>query len=66
MPDFVPGSDGTNTDEGGFLQSLREPLPSLTETPPNTPMVTESSTPSGGARIRVDATVRQFRRYPLW
>ena len=46
MPDFVPGSDGTNTDEGGFLQSLREPLPSLTETPPNTPMVTESSTPS--------------------
>ena len=46
MPDFVPSSDGTNTDEGGFLQSLREPLPSLTETPPNTPMVTETSTPS--------------------
>ena len=46
MPDFVPGSDGTNTDEGGFLQSLREPLPLLTETPPNTPMVTETSTPS--------------------
>ena len=46
MPDFVPGSDGTNTDKGGFLQSLREPLPSLTETPPNTPMVTETSTPS--------------------
>ena len=46
MPDSMPGSDGTNTDEGGFLQSLREPLPSLTETPPNTPMVTESSTPS--------------------
>ena len=23
MPDFVPGSDGTNTEEGGFLESLR-------------------------------------------
>ena len=46
MPNFVPGSDETNTDKGGFLQSLREPLPSLTETPPNTPMVTETSTPS--------------------
>ena len=39
MPDFVTGSDGTNTDEGGFLQSLREPLPPLTGTPPTTPMV---------------------------
>ena len=29
MPDSVPGSDGTNTNEGGFLQSLREPLPPL-------------------------------------
>ena len=47
MPDFVPGSDVTNTDEGGFLQLLREPLPPLTETPPTTPMVAETSTPLG-------------------
>ena len=47
MPDFVPGSDGTNTDEGGFLQSLREPLPPLTETLPTTPMVTGTSQPMG-------------------
>ena len=40
--DFV----GTNADEGGFLLSLQEPLQSLTDTPPNTPMVIESSTPS--------------------
>ena len=47
MPELVPGSDATNTDEGGFLQLLREPLPPLTETPPTTPMVAETSTPSG-------------------
>ena len=47
MPDFVPGSDATNTDEGGFLQLLREPLPPLTGTPPTTPMVAETSTPLG-------------------
>ena len=47
MPDFVPGSDGTNTDEGGFLQSLREPLPPLTGTPPTTPMVAVTSPPLG-------------------
>ena len=40
--DFV----GTNADEGGFLLSLQEPLQSLADTPPNTPMVIESSTPS--------------------
>ena len=42
MPDFVPGSDGTNTDQGGYLQSLREPL---TGTPPTTPMVAVNSPP---------------------
>ena len=47
MPEFVPGSDGTNTDEGGFLQSLREPLPPLTGTPPTTPMVAVISPPLG-------------------
>ena len=48
MPDFVvPGSDGTNTNEGGFLQSLREPLPPLTGSPPTTPMVTVISSPLG-------------------
>ena len=47
MPDFVPGSDGTNTNEGGFLQSLREPLPPLTGTPPTTPMVAVISSPLG-------------------
>ena len=47
MPDFVPGSDGTKTDEGGFLQSLREPLPPLTGTPPTTPMVAVTSPPLG-------------------
>ena len=47
MPDFVPGSDGTNTNEGGFLQSLREPLPTLTGTPPTTPMVAVISSPLG-------------------
>ena len=31
--DSVPGLDETNTDEGGFLLWLQEPLPSLTETP---------------------------------
>ena len=46
-PDFVPGSDGTNTDEGGFLQSLREPLPPLIGTPPTTPMVAVISPPLG-------------------
>ena len=65
MPDFVPGSDGTNTDEGGFLQSLRESLPPLTGTPPTTPMVVVTSPPLG-VQIRVDVKVRQFRRYPLW
>ena len=47
MPDFVPGSDVTNTDEGGYLQSLREPLPPLTGTPPTAPMVAENSPPLG-------------------
>ena len=47
MPDSVPASDGTNTDEGGFLQSLREPLPPLTETPPTTLMVAGTSPPLG-------------------
>ena len=37
MPDSVPGLEETNTDEGGFLLSLQEPLPSLTETPPPLP-----------------------------
>ena len=46
IPEFVPESDATNTDEGGFLQLLREPLAPLTVTPPTTPMVTETSTPS--------------------
>ena len=51
MPDFVPGSDGTTTDQGGFLQSLREPLPPLTGTPPTTPMVAETSPPLGGQNL---------------
>ena len=46
-PDFVPGSDGTNTNEWGFLQSLREPLPPLIGTPPTTPMVAVTSPPLG-------------------
>ena len=61
MPDFVPGSDVTNTDEGGFLQSLREPLPPLTETPPTTPMVAVISPPLGvqnsGGREGTPATL---------
>ena len=51
MPDFVPGSDGTTTDQGGFLQSLQEPLPPLTGTPPATPMVAETSPPLGGQNL---------------
>ena len=43
----MPGSDGTNTDEGGFLQSLREPLLPLIGTPPTTPMVAVISPPLG-------------------
>ena len=46
IPEFVPESEADNTDEGGFLQLLREPLTPLTVTPPTTPMVTETSTPS--------------------
>ena len=46
-PDFVPGSDGTNMNEGGFLQSLREPLLPLIGTPPTTPMVAVTSPPLG-------------------
>ena len=44
MADSGTNFVGTNADEGGFLLSLQEPL--LTDTPPNTPMVIESSTPS--------------------
>ena len=46
IPEFVPESAADNTDEGGFLQLLREPLAPLTVTPPTTPMVTDTSTPS--------------------
>ena len=46
-PDYVPGSDGTNMNEGGFLQSLREPLLPLIGTPPTTPMVAVTSQPLG-------------------
>ena len=48
-PDFVPGSDGTNMNEGGFLQSLREPLLPLIGTPPTTPMVAVTSQPTVGS-----------------
>ena len=46
IPEFVPESEADNTDEGGFLQLLREPLAPLTVTPPTSPMVTDTSTPS--------------------
>ena len=46
IPEFVPESEADKTDEGGFLQLLRETLAPLTVTPPTTPMVTETSTPS--------------------
>ena len=46
IPEFVPESEADQIDEGGFLQLLREPLAPLTVTPPTTPMVTETSTPS--------------------
>ena len=56
MPDFVPGSDVTNTDEGGYLQSLREPLPPLTGTPPTAPMVAEN-TIQAALRLHHDASL---------
>ena len=46
IPEFVPESEADKIDNGGFLQLLREPLAPLTVTPPTSPMVTETSTPS--------------------
>ena len=47
MPEFVPGSEVVNADEGGYLWSLQEPLPPLAVTPPIAPMVAEINPPSG-------------------
>ena len=70
MPDFVPCSDVTNTDEGGFLQSLREPLPPLTRTPPTTPMVAVISPPLGvqnsGGRESTPVTLCPLQRRKVW
>ena len=65
IPDSVPGLDETNTGEGGFLLSLQEPLPSLTETPPPTRRWSQIVAHRRWCRIRVNVTVHRFRRYPL-
>ena len=64
MPDFVPGSEVISTDEGGYLRSLQEPLPSLAVTPPTAPMVAESEPPSaqgGCGDIRHRSTMEFVR-----
>ena len=46
IPEFVPDSVADTSTDGGFLQLLREPRTPLTVTPPVSPMVTDTSTPT--------------------
>ena len=46
IPEFVPDSVADTSHDGGFLQLLREPRTPLTVTPPVSPMVTDTSTPT--------------------
>ena len=45
---FVPDSAADTSLDGGFLQLLREPREPLTVTPPVSPMVADTSTPTEG------------------
>ena len=46
IPEFVPDSVADTSPDGGFLQLLREPGVLLTVTPPVSPMVADTSTPT--------------------
>ena len=46
IPEFVPDSVADTSNDGGFLQLLLEPRAPLTVTPPVSPMVTDTSTPT--------------------
>ena len=46
IPEFVPDSVADTSNDGGFLQLLREPRAPLPVTPPVSPMVTDTSTPT--------------------
>ena len=46
IPEFVPDSVADTSTDGGFLQLLREPRTPLTVTPPVSPMVTDTGTPT--------------------
>ena len=47
IAEFVPDSVADTSNDGGFLQLLREPRMPLTVTPPVSPMVADTSTPTG-------------------
>ena len=46
IPEFVSDSAADTSHDGGFLQLLREPRVPLTVTPPVSPMVADTSTPT--------------------